>query len=1553
MAENINVNINVDDNGTTKQRVKDANSLAKAYDNVASSVNATMAPKTMGAIKGATQSPLESIEYGQARASVGTGAAGRDFAKQAQGLGGLVHVYATFAANLFAVSAAFTALSKAADTTNMVKGLDQLGAVSGQSLGSLSKKLVEASDGAISFRDSMEAVSKASTAGLSSKQLLELGEVAKKSSQALGLSMPDALSRLTRGVVKLEPELLDELGLFTKLGKATEDYARKVGKTVDSLTDYERRQAFANAVAKEGIDKYNSIEIPSNPYDKLLSSLKDVSQKILDLINTALTPLVKLLSESPNALLLLIGGIATLLVKQALPALGQYREGLRKSADDSKKFAEDRAKSAQDALSKSIFYNGKEIQAQKDKIAAMRDTQLDQAEANLKAISKRGLDKGVRDILKKDTSVITKEDIAYIDKLGNSNRAAASSYKQLASAITEAKKANEDFHKASSDLDTKLKAKPPIYSAAGIAGIRAESARKSASSRDIVAQAGETAAISGISGAIGGMVDSIKTEKLGLIRGGITGIAGAINILGVAVSGVMTVLSKFLGWVGVAIGVYELLDAVFSKNAKELSNYKNAISDTEDAVKAASLTNKKYGDNITVDSILAKSTALSALADATEKLSRTFLEVDTASQGWLDKLMNNLKRPFSADIDSKFREQVTSVIKNSLEAISDPKLRKETEDRIAVLTGASSFAGVAGAIDKMDSSNLKRLAEDLPKGIKLVADNSKAATGPLNSLNEGYRALEKSYQELSNTLINNDQLTKFGLNLSRQASLMSDIFKDPINSIGALNDILKDTSKIQMFPPEVQKAILDAAKQVQGLSEDINKSQEEISRATAQIKAAKDLEDTGMPPTVYMELRMRGEGLLQAATDTYKTATDKLNNIRTNVQAGLSDTLMKSFALIEAPLSRAIAQGRIDTQKTLLSNLPKTPEVVKLQTQLDLDAIKLKKEEISTTNRLINAIDLDRISREKVPLADKMTKAFKEGNVEDFKSAKAEYDKLEQKRKGIEDSKSLISDVKTKGEILTPASLEVLARNRGLLTQLAALDAQTQAILINGVVAGVTAIFDKTKTLLEGELKVLVATNEQYYESLAFRQLAKIDKDKEIAARKAQEQAASTTISNLPKVQEIAITTKIQEEAEKRAFPKGAKDSATAPKPTKGMGAVAAAAKESTDLKVAELSLANQIQTVTVDTVKAKNDYIIPLEESLRLMDNELATKQAAANLDSAAKQISLETLAAERANIDVLANQGVLFGEELKIKLDINAVKTREIEHEQKLGQLEQQKYESLLAYDRLKKQTEDPAEQKRLEDLQATATRMYDSQIAGENKLYQAKSATAKLTESLSDRQIQYEGVFKNSFNNMADAMLEFAKTGKFSFSDLANSLLVEIARIELRLQASAMWSLMRPSFAGLFPKASDVSGSSFMNSYNAIGASAKGNAFPSGIQAFAQGGAFTNSIVNSPTLFRFAKGAGMMGEAGPEAIMPLKRDSNGNLGVRGGNGGSQTNVVVNNYSNAKATTKETTDSKGNRKIEVVIGDIVAGELGRSGSAMQQSLGNNFNARPAMARR
>ena len=73
---------------------------------------------------------------------------------------------------------------------------------------------------------------------------------------------------------------------------------------------------------------------------------------------------------------------------------------------------------------------------------------------------------------------------------------------------------------------------------------------------------------------------------------------------------------------------------------------------------------------------------------------------------------------------------------------------------------------------------------------------------------------------------------------------------------------------------------------------------------------------------------------------------------------------------------------------------------------------------------------------------------------------------------------------------------------------------------------------------------------------------------------------------------------------------------------------------------------------------------------------------------------------------------------------------------------------------------------------------------------------------------------------------------------------------------------------------------------------GAFAKGGAFTSGqVTPFAQGG-----IVSSPTAFGMRGGTGLMGEAGPEAIMPLTRGPDGKLGVRAQGGGGGVTVVMN---------------------------------------------------------
>ena len=146
-------------------------------------------------------------------------------------------------------------------------------------------------------------------------------------------------------------------------------------------------------------------------------------------------------------------------------------------------------------------------------------------------------------------------------------------------------------------------------------------------------------------------------------------------------------------------------------------------------------------------------------------------------------------------------------------------------------------------------------------------------------------------------------------------------------------------------------------------------------------------------------------------------------------------------------------------------------------------------------------------------------------------------------------------------------------------------------------------------------------------------------------------------------------------------------------------------------------------------------------------------------------------------------------------------------------------------------------------------------------------------------------------NAFSGMADTVADFVTTGTASFKEFAASVLSDLSRILIRF---AFFQAIKGF--GLFADGGVVKGMTPPTTLpDGVGAvAAKGLAIgKNGIMPFAKGG-----IVTKPTLFKYASGGsgrfGLMGEAGAEAIMPLRRGRNGKLGVE--SSGGVGNVVVN---------------------------------------------------------
>ncbi|EBP0409387.1 phage tail tape measure protein [Salmonella enterica] len=146
--------------------------------------------------------------------------------------------------------------------------------------------------------------------------------------------------------------------------------------------------------------------------------------------------------------------------------------------------------------------------------------------------------------------------------------------------------------------------------------------------------------------------------------------------------------------------------------------------------------------------------------------------------------------------------------------------------------------------------------------------------------------------------------------------------------------------------------------------------------------------------------------------------------------------------------------------------------------------------------------------------------------------------------------------------------------------------------------------------------------------------------------------------------------------------------------------------------------------------------------------------------------------------------------------------------------------------------------------------------------------------------------ENVFTNAFNSMADGIANFALTGKMDFRSFTVSILADLAKMEARIAASKLLG----SVLGMFGAGASAGGSTPSGAYSSAALSVIPNA-DGGVYRSAGLSQYSGSIVNRPTFFAFARGAAVMGEAGPEAILPLRRGANGKLGVVAAGSGGMT--------------------------------------------------------------
>ena len=251
----------------------------------------------------------------------------------------------------------------------------------------------------------------------------------------------------------------------------------------------------------------------------------------------------------------------------------------------------------------------------------------------------------------------------------------------------------------------------------------------------------------------------------------------------------------------------------------------------------------------------------------------------------------------------------------------------------------------------------------------------------------------------------------------------------------------------------------------------------------------------------------------------------------------------------------------------------------------------------------------------------------------------------------------------------------------------------------------------------------------------------------------------------------------------------------------------------------------------------------------------------------------------------------------EMEIQLGVySEERSRELQTQFEIRKLEVEKARELKILE-ARGVTDDPNND---QDLYSVTARRYDEKISlvkeqMENQIRLQRDWKMGLQRS-------YNEIVANSFNyakfassqmdsvvgHMTSAFENLALTGKFRFREMTVSILQDLSKIYMRMAVMKLVNYVGSYIFG---------GSGVSTAGGSVGGmfatAAHGRVFnSSGLVAFARGG-----VVSSPTYFGFNGGRGLMGEQGSEAVMPLTRTANGNLGVQvqGMGGGTVVNAPV----------------------------------------------------------
>lgn len=209
------------------------------------------------------------------------------------GLNSLVDFGLKAGAALAGATAAIFAFKQVFDFGEEAAAIDRLQIASGNLANSMGAdmdqivaKIRQASLGTVSDYDIMASASKAMMLGVSADadELANLMEVAALRGRAMGLSTTQAFDDIVRGIGRMSPQIIDNLGIIMDAENTYKNYADSIGKSASELTALEKRQALLNRVLDEGNAQLKKVgglsEDAASGFERLKANVKNLGDEV-------------------------------------------------------------------------------------------------------------------------------------------------------------------------------------------------------------------------------------------------------------------------------------------------------------------------------------------------------------------------------------------------------------------------------------------------------------------------------------------------------------------------------------------------------------------------------------------------------------------------------------------------------------------------------------------------------------------------------------------------------------------------------------------------------------------------------------------------------------------------------------------------------------------------------------------------------------------------------------------------------------------------------------------------------------------------------------------------------------------------------------------------------------------------------------------------------------------------------------------------------------------------------------------------------------------------